>query len=262
MLDRHPDLYLFNETHWIPKLHESFGSEPAPTEEMLRVVDNTRHVTGKPTTFVSEDMRRELLEHRSYLTVRGFVDRLGGLIAAEANKSLWADKTPDYCVHIDLLGKLWPEARFIHLIRNGAAVALSMARHPGYQVLAAEHQLSWTSMAYGASNLWNTPRTSTLDAFLHLWCARIRHARDQANTLSRGRYLEIRYEELTQKPREILTEIASLVDLPDTEAWPELAGGLVDPERGKRAAWHAVTTKTDARAVELMKELGYGESLV
>lgn len=63
------------------------------------------------------------------------------MFAADAGKKYWADKTPDYGPHLEMLQGLWPECRFVHLIRNGAEVVRSMASHPGYRWLAARRML-------------------------------------------------------------------------------------------------------------------------
>lgn len=50
--------------------------------------------------------------------------------AKSRGKTRWGDKTPRYVQHIPLLAELFPDARFVHIIRDGRNVALSYADVP------------------------------------------------------------------------------------------------------------------------------------
>ena len=43
--------------------------------------------------------------------------------AAKHGKPDWADKTPHYVHHVDHLLRVWPDARFVVLVRDGRDVA-------------------------------------------------------------------------------------------------------------------------------------------
>jgi hypothetical protein len=47
-----------------------------------------------------------------------FVNNLLNFCASRAGKLRWLEKTPDNVLHYDLIRKLWPESKFIHVIRN------------------------------------------------------------------------------------------------------------------------------------------------
>ena len=55
--------------------------------------------------------------------------RSGGLI--------WVEQTPAYAVHVETLAALFPEARFIHLLRDGTQVVHSLI-HSGFDVDLAQ----------------------------------------------------------------------------------------------------------------------------
>src|SRR4051794_37604907 len=45
-------------------------------------------------------------------------------------KPRWGDKTPHYVHHVDALVELWPDARFVVLVRDGRDVAVSVRPLP------------------------------------------------------------------------------------------------------------------------------------
>lgn len=87
-------------------------------------------------------------------------------------KPRWGDKTPRYVEHIPFLSKLWPNAKFIHLIRDGRNVALSYADVP-----------------FGPKNVAQAAR---------LWAQRVAKGCRDGRSLEPGRYIEIRYEDLVE----------------------------------------------------------------
>lgn len=87
-------------------------------------------------------------------------------------KDLWGDKTPRYVEHIPFIAALFPEARFIHLIRDGRNVARSYADVP----------FGPTTVAKAAA----------------LWSDRVGKGCRDGRALSPGRYIEIRYEDVVE----------------------------------------------------------------
>ena len=90
-------------------------------------------------------------------------------LARAEGKRIWCEKTPMYVHHLTLLGKAFPDARFIHIIRDGRACAASFHRR-------------WK---------FNPIRT------IARWKQAVRDGRQQGQSLGE-RYLEIRYEAFTE----------------------------------------------------------------
>jgi hypothetical protein len=258
MLNENPRLHVLNETHWLPTLHARFGQAAAPASAMLEIVDAARHVDGRQTTPIPDDARSSLRQRT--VTLRQFVDAIGAAIAAEQGKLLWADKTPDYGLYMRLIQSIWPACRFIHLIRDGANVAASMAAHPGYRTLLETGELDWTALACGFNA--RTPAGDAPafgpDAFLRLWRERLEGARAQAAGLRPNTYLELRYEQLCADPRPALDQVIAFTGCgPHGEKWRDRAAAMIDPRRAaRRAVWSG---RADARSQALMAALGYAE---
>jgi hypothetical protein len=131
-----------------------------------------QHLTGvEPIAF--EDVLRRLYE----------------LWALSVGKPRYGDKTPSYVLAMQELGDVFPEARFIHVIRDGRDVALSLLQlaHPDH------------------------PRTVGRTA--RQWADWVRGGRAAGARLESGRYLEVHYEDLVTEPEIVLRSICDFIAL-------------------------------------------------
>jgi len=108
------------------------------------------------------------------------------LYADRHNKPRYGDKTPMYCLHLQLISQVLPEAYFIHVIRDGRDVALSLRKtwfSPGPDVeTQAAHWQHWVQT--GSSQGAQCPH-----------------------------YLELRYEDLVLQPRKSLRRVCDFIEL-------------------------------------------------
>ncbi|NIU02305.1 MAG: hypothetical protein GWN01_15800, partial [Nitrosopumilaceae archaeon] len=111
------------------------------------------------------------LEEKGYPEV---VRRFYSEWAFHKNMTRWGGKTPDYSLHAPQLHQLFPDAKFIHIIRDGRDVALSL------------YNLNWG------------PKDSFLAA--RHWKDRVEAAQRFGRTLNDHLYMEMRYENLVQNP--------------------------------------------------------------
>ena len=111
--------------------------------------------------------------------------------AAQAGKPRWGDKTPHYVHHIDALLAVWPQARFVILVRDGRDVALSVKRMP-----------------FGPNNAWAAAQ----------WWARGIRVGHRAQAEHPEQVLTVRYEDLVAAPAEVAPEICAFVGLQFTPA--------------------------------------------
>lgn len=64
--------------------------------------------------------------------LRCFYEELFGRYAAEQGKSRWGEKTPFHTSHIEEMGRLFPDAAFVGIVRHPGAVASSLRRRFHY----------------------------------------------------------------------------------------------------------------------------------
>jgi hypothetical protein len=106
--------------------------------------------------------------------------------ARAQGKERWADKTPLYLAHLDELDAVWPDARFVVLVRDGRDVALSLMHVP-----------------FGPNNVWASAR---------FWADGIRRG-EEAERRYPGRVLTVRYEDVVADPRSETRRICEFVGL-------------------------------------------------
>lgn len=184
MLDAHPDLAVPPETGFVPNLIDAAREDGATPESLSEVLENHRR-WGDFGLEISEltERWRALPALKPGPVVRSFYE----LYAEKQEKPRWGDKTPGYSQHIKRISKVIPEARFIHLIRDGRDVTLSRTN-----TLA----LKPTPIAKAAGR----------------WKRRLKRAQRQGAEVEH--YLELRYEGLVSDPEGTLRQVCEFIELP------------------------------------------------
>jgi hypothetical protein len=183
---------------------------------------------------------------------------------AKPDLRLLGEKDPEHALHFKTLDQLFPEGRFLHIIRDGRAVFVSAWHH---NVRSKDANLA----------------THSFDDFLAItakeWADRVRRGREGGRRLG-GRYFELRYEDLVAAPvdwaQRILDFLGAASDPDTVRACVEAASfeklsqgrkpGQEDASsffrKGLPDAWRDdLTAAQSRRFVELsgslLEELGY-----
>jgi hypothetical protein len=142
--------------------------------------------------------------------------------AAAQGKPRYADKTPHYVSHLPLLATRFPEARFVHVVRDGRDVALSLLEVP-----------------------WGP---DTIEEAAAHWRRRVLEGHDAG--LPADRYRELRYEALVADPEAELRALARWLGL-DYDgamlAYPGRPLSVPHPEHHRRLALAPTTGLRDWR---------------
>ena len=183
MLDSHPQLAIPPETHFVPDVIGLCRSG-ADAHRLAEEVAASRHWADLGVDRAELERRfRELGSPRADRVLRAFYT----LYAERQGKPRWGDKTPAYLRRMALIANALPEARFVHLIRDGRDVVLSRRRRG----MGAEVDIGRSAQR---------------------WRNRIVTARRQGDRLGR-RYLELRYEDLVADPEDSLRRICGHIGL-------------------------------------------------
>ncbi len=260
-MNAHPDLFVFNETHWIANFYEVFGTAKVPVGDLLDVMQRTRFVDGSRTTEIDMEAFKAAQNGKSMMTPAAFSDAVGLFFAAEEGKTLWADKTPDYGYCASMLQLYWPDCRIIHLIRDGARVARSMAQHPGYRALVAHGRQHWGPLSIDFRGFSGREQEVDRSDFVDLWYRRLLRIRNESERLKPGSYLEIRHEDVIADPAGTLRTIADFTDLRSDETWLRTASDHFDAKKISRPRPVGILKCFRPRHLALMRELGYKTDL-
>lgn len=191
MLDSHPDLAVPYETHFWQRFLKIAGDtrgERASRQKFLNSI--TKVFTWDDFGLDREEFSRQLLTVEPFTLAAG-VRVFYNSYAARFSKPRCGDKTPSYMNIFPDISLILPEARFIHLIRDGRDVAVSLR------------------------DLWFGPGNDIEKQAMH-WKANILQARHFGEQTEK--YMELPYENLVNDPKGSLEKVCEFIDLPYDEA--------------------------------------------
>ena len=203
MLRSHPHLWFpSGESHFFVPLYRSrdgFGD--------LSTVDGVRAVLGEIQKYGARNPDSALNDYPfdADSVAAEFVSEgrnsipliIAGLFQRNARaegKSRWGDKTPYYVLHMPLLREMFPDAQFVHIVRDGRDCAMSMLER-GDEFSIHNH--------YHAAKVWQ----HYVDTGQQLGA-----------TLPAGAYLEIRYEDLLENPETVIHRVCGFLGEPYDES--------------------------------------------
>ena len=254
MFDSHSALAMTHESHFIgplAKVRSRYESEAGFDCDVF-VAD-----LFSDAKFVRQGLEleavRSALEKARPETYAAAVRAVFAAYAAREGKTLYGDKTPGSVTQIELLAELFPEAKFVHIIRDGRAVALSFLERPEWGP---------KTMAEAAS----------------YWKNRLRRGRAAGWVIGPERYMEIRYEDLVTDPEAAARQVCGFLGLDFEDGMlryheksKEFIASTKDPAAFKNLSrpvtaglrtWEDEISSGDQRLFEaiagdLLKELGY-----
>jgi hypothetical protein len=265
MVDAHPLIAITPEMHWITYHFKKW-----------------KH--SKPDGLVTPELISELAEHRRFaqfeigreefegllgpgeqVSYPSFLNGIFDLYGRVKNKPLVGNKTPAYVRSISSLHALWPEAKFVHIIRDGRDVCLSI--------------MNWKKAGRNAGRYatWNEDPVSTTALW---WERKVRLGREAGASLGPELYHEIRYESLVSRAVEECTRLCEFLDVPYDDAMVRFHEGktrtdLPDARKNAKKAWLPITSglrnwrsempdedveRFEAAAGDLLGELGYARA--
>jgi hypothetical protein len=134
-----------------------------------------------------EDEVRTILRGSAPQTFSDAMRALFRGCARKEGKTRYGDKTPRALLFMPRLAQLFPEARFIHIIRDGRDVALSHVNTKGFIRSVGEVALTWKD-----------------------W---IERGRKDGSAVGVGHYREVCYERLVEDPESVLRSVCEYVEL-------------------------------------------------
>ncbi|MFV0337660.1 MAG: sulfotransferase family protein [Chthoniobacterales bacterium] len=188
MLNGHSQIHIPPEAWFLGELLDAFEPDVPFDEASLRkahqiITDNVRWVDWN---FSSQKLF-EVLQACEGLLLRDLVDALFSKCSGLNEKKLWGEKSPRHSYYILKLRETFPEARFIHLIRDGRDSTASMLKRKWYD---SDFRRIVTH--------WETTTRSAL----------------QGRKFGDSFYMELHFEDLIKSPESSLHTICQFLTLP------------------------------------------------
>jgi hypothetical protein len=120
----------------------------------------------------------------------------------------WGWKDPRTSITFPIWQRVFPQARFLHILRNGIDVAVSIHRRS-----LKQSRKIWKRIY----PLDYSPLTLDFGYCFSLWEQHINFIQENKGVIPSHQYLEVRYEDLLKNPQENLRKIAQYLKFPIEE---------------------------------------------
>ncbi|MGK7895452.1 MAG: sulfotransferase [Xenococcus sp. (in: cyanobacteria)] len=217
LLAAHPQIASFPESHFFESL--------APINPLIRSLGmglaSGQRAKKRFKHFLSIIEREKMEEYLPSFPLfmsqyaNAFVQVLDEL-TEEQGKSLWIEKTPGHLKQIELIEKLVKEAKFLHIVRNGADSVASL-----YQV-------------YQKHSQWGGARN--IDECISRWTEDVEITR---NYLPKENHTLVRYEELVANTQEAIADVCSFLNVPFEPVMLQEYGNAAQKVVRKDESWKA-----------------------
>jgi hypothetical protein len=138
----------------------------------------------------SRDFYQQLVAFNRNLQLTDVLDFLFRKKIEDFEAERWGDKTPSYVKYIPIIHKIFPGAKFIHMIRDGRDTVMS------------------------AQKKWGVNRYIYMDNYYLMknWVNHVTLGRRASIDLKANQYLEVYYEELVTTPEKTIKEICNFLE--------------------------------------------------
>jgi hypothetical protein len=264
ILDAHPHLAICPETFWVVyffKKRIGLTQEGQVTPELIfQLLTYYKFYRMKAA---KADLDK-LLERERSISYAAFVTGVFDHYGEYWHKPLVGDKTPDYVRNLPTLHSLWPQAKIVHLIRDGRDVCLSAINWKRKTDRLKSQFTTWEKHPVTTAALW--------------WDWHVRKGLEDSRSLVPEHYFELRYESLIAQAEEECCRLCDFLGLPLEESMLKFHEGRIKSEPGLDAknAWMPITAglrdwrtqmtpedieRFEAAAGDLLDELGYSRAV-
>jgi hypothetical protein len=262
LLDAHPELAIIHEGRFVAAWFERRRGLTPEGAVTPKLIDELLRFRPFKNVRVSREQLERLADGSQPVAYASFVSGIFDLHGDAHGKRLVGDKTPHYVRSLPTLHALWPGARFIHIVRDGRDVCLSVRNWKKVTERggAVAHYSTWEQDPVPTTALW--------------WEWHVRLGREAGAALGPQVYHEVSYESLVDDPAGGCRALCAFLGIPYDEHMLGFHEGRTrdDPELDAKQAWRPVTPglrnwrtempaaeieRFEAATGELLEELGY-----
>lgn len=183
----------------------------------------------------------------------------------------FAEKTPQISFIIPFLAKTFPDAKFIHIIRDGRDVAISLAEKPWHQSAKKGSTIRdpdgylcgpWARFWVEPERVEEFETTDDLHRCIWIWRRHVEEAIRGAINLP-SNYYELKYEDLVRNPLEESQKILDFLEIYNHDSrkiFQDTLTANIKPNSVNR--WQKELSDNQLKhlnneAIDLLKQLGY-----
>jgi len=191
-------------------------------------------------------------------------------LTERSGRSCWVERSGTSIEFLQELHAFFPDARFVHIHRDGREAALSMREYAVLRVAVAVMNGLVGEIEYSHEGLTRLERErpEAIDALLaarppvelygKYWSDQILRGEQVLAELPAERFHTIRFEELVTRPAAVLAEVSDFLELPDDPGFIERASALSNGM--PRLRWGELSSADrdalDAACAGAMRSLG------
>lgn len=235
------------------RIFNSVGAKWGFVDPIIEVMDSDDFIESN-----SRNMHKALFEDRRLLSREMKISEYFGSglweDVKEGNQVHWGWKDPRTTMTFPIWLKVFPQAKILHMMRNGIDVAISTHRRTMKQ-----HR----NLIKRTFPLDYNPITLDFDYCFQLWESYISFVFDHKDIIPDGNYLEVRYEDLLSDPEEQLQLICDFVSFPVRDQDIKASITRIDRSRLQNSDFAANYHQQipSLASTSLMQQLGYSYSL-
>lgn len=225
VLNNWNNIVILPETHFIINLYNKYQLKEIKVHQFLEVVDNTYGSNGeKWIKVILNTTNRKYYSYKSefinYVKNENINGNIKSFIHAffeylYGKNLIFGDKSPHYGLNLNIITKIWPKAKIIHIIRDGVDTSLSMLGHKGL-VRAINANIKIKDL----NKISSTKKLSTfslkkpkLEKALFFWKKIILEIDRNLIEVKKQNKLVIKYEDILFFPTESITKIAKFLNI-------------------------------------------------
>lgn len=216
MLDAHPAIAVAPESRWIARWYAKRNERPygvsddgyVSGELVDRLLRKHRLFRDTDAGMTPEELYR-LVGDGKQIRYAELISYIFERYGRARGKTVVGNKTPGFVRKLHMLAELWPGAKFVHIMRDGRDVYLSVvdwkkatAHKPKKK--HGRRQTTWDEDPAVTAAIW--------------WEWDVRLGREAGAELGAERYYELRYESLVAEPGAECRSLCSFLGVPYDEA--------------------------------------------
>jgi hypothetical protein len=222
--------------------------------------------TKAAARYVQEGRWPDFVARRFYREVYGWLMRLH--LDADLR---FAEKTPRNCFVMAFLAQSFPEAQFVHIIRDGRDAAVSLSRQPWLSYRLAGLGLfepggypmgPWAQAWVEPERISEFQSTSDTHRAVWAWRRYTETAIQSGSKLPPDRYHELRYENLAVRPAREADRLLDFLRIDSPESRAQFHARATMANSKSIGRWKDCLDRLDRQVVEaeaggLLRDLGY-----